>query len=87
MHTPNFIYLREIVPEKKKLVSVSDVHEALVFPELISDLVEFIADTGHPYSNNGPAMRYIGIFRCPNISKNGCLKQTSTVCKQLHMGL
>ena len=73
MHTPKFIHLREIVSEKKKektstnnnLVSGSDPHEALVFPQSISHPVELFPTLGHSYPNNGPAMSNIGIFRVP----------------------
>ena len=70
MHTPNFSNLCGIVSEnkttKQKLVSGSDPHEALVFPQSISHPVELFPTLGHSHPNNGPAMSSIGIFRCPN---------------------
>ena len=67
--TLNFIHLREIVSERN-LFSVSEPHEALAFPESVSDPVGLypllFPVLGHPYCNNGPAMPNIGIFRCPN---------------------
>ena len=56
MHTPNFIYHRKIVSGRKENVTGSDPHEALTFPESISDPVELFPILGHPSSSNGPAM-------------------------------
>ena len=55
-------------------LSLAQIFIKLYFSESISGLVELFPILGHPYSNNGPAMPYIGIVHCPKISENGCLK-------------
>ena len=38
----------------------------LLLSESVRDPVELFPILGHPYSNDGPAIPSIGIFRCPN---------------------
>ena len=81
-HTPNFIHLRETVSEKTCLRLWSSW--GFVFPEPISDPLEFFPILGHPYSKASCAL-YRNIPRTQYKQKWVSIKQTSTVCKQLHM--
>ena len=84
----NFIHLREITSGKKHTQKNASWGFSFSWFDQWSGWI--IPCSGPPllytYSSNGLAMPNIGIFSFPNISKNGCLKQTSTVCKQLYLG-